>query len=195
MLYGLLLSATRDTTFIMKAFRQLVHDLNTPIIWLFWGILCLVVLDVLSQLSGNTSKYGYLVGKVMIEAFFYSLFFAIWSDVFQSRRLKQHLQLVQKVKNIKQYAMQPIYIVKFYIVVNNIVILYYASYCVCICYCSFSCLLFVKVSSFVVSCSMQNSHVYINNSQKQNKSIDAIIKWEYSEKPKVSSNQWVILHE
>lgn len=193
MLYTRLLTFTQDSSFLMRSFRQLVSDLNAPIVWLFWAILLLVGLDIIGQLAGNSTKYGYLVGKVMIEAFFYSLFFAIWSEVF-SNNWKSNFKRLNQIKNIKQHALKPTNLIRLYIIMNNIFVIYYASVYICISYCIFSGCLFYKVSSFIMSCSVNDSHVYINSHSTNNKQcVDAIIKWEYSEKPQ-SNGQWIMLN-
>lgn len=195
-LYTSVLNFTQDSSFLLRSFRQLVTDLNTPIVWLFWGIMFMVILDIAHQLSGGVSKYGYLVGKVMIEAFFYSLFFAIWTDVFNKKNIKDHVSLVNKTRkllNIRMYISQPKFIISSYLFINNMTIIYYASIYVCIISTVTTICVYMHVSKIILSCSLNNSHVYINNT-KHNEPIDAIIKWEYSNvSKKQDSNNWILV--
>lgn len=196
---GIIYNVLQDSSYLMKSFRQLVNDLNIPIVWLFWGILLLVVIDVFHQLSGDATKYGYLVGKVMIEAFFYSLFFAIWGDFFHKRNLRNNINLLNKVKSIsnaKSYLTKPQYILGVYFMVNNILVVLYVPNFMCIGYVIFSCILFVRLSYFIVPYTFNNSHMYVQNKNIQNQSVDAIINWEYSSIPPQHQNQqsqWVLL--
>ena len=196
MLYNKLFSLAQDSSFLMQNFRQLVSDLNAPIVWLFWGILALVVLDVVHQLSGDSSKYGFMVGKVMIEAFFYSLFFAIWSDFFQKQNLRSNINLINNARrllNLKEYVSRPKFIITVYFMLNNCLVIWYTSVYMCISYCAFSCIIFVKLSSLIVPYTMSNSQMYVNN-PSNNKNVDAIIKWEYSKAPQpTAQTNWVIL--
>ena len=198
-LYNSVVNITNDSSIIMNNIRQLVSDLNRPIIWLFWGILLLVIIDVYQQISGNSSKYGYMVGKVMIEAFFYSLFFAIWTDFFQSRKLKQRLNIVNKTKhilNIKNYIKQPKFFVCIYILTNISIVIYYCNMIFSIIYVLTSFILFIKFSSMIMvsSYSTNNSHVYLSHNNN-NKNIDAIIKWEYSNVKKDTNSNWVMVYD
>lgn len=200
-LYNGVLNFTQDSSFLMRSFRQLVTDLNKPIVFMFWGILVLVVLDVFHQLMGDSTKYGYLVGKVMIEAFFYSLFFAIWSDVFQRKNWKTNVKLMngaRQVFNIKKYFAQPKVVIGVYFIMNNALVIYYASINVCILYCIFSAIIYFRISSLIMPYALNDSHVYVQTNGIQNlnnQQVDAIIKWEYSNVPKSSSNNnnWIIL--
>tara|TARA_A100001015_G_C15036218_1_gene736371 strand:- start:42 stop:653 length:612 start_codon:yes stop_codon:yes gene_type:complete len=197
-LYTGILNITKDSSFLLQSFRQLVQDVNMPIVYLFWGILFLVVLDIFHQLSGDATKYGYLVGKVMIEAFFYSLFFAIWTDYFQKRKLMSKVTLLNKTRKLlklKSKITQPKFIFSFYFFVNNIIIVYYCPFYVFCFYFVCSFFIFLKMSRSIVPyiLNTNDSHMYVNT--KTNKdNIDAIIKWEYAPLPSSSSSQnWVIL--
>ena len=197
-LYNSVVNITNDSSIIMNNVKQLVSDLNKPIIWLFWAILSLVLIDVYQQISGNSSKYGYMVGKVMIEAFFYSLFFAIWTDFFQNKRLKQRLNIVNKTKrilNIKKYILQPKFVLCIYFISNSSIVIYYCNWMISIFYILVSSCLFFKLLSMIMlsSYSTNNSHVYL--SQNNNKTVDAIIKWEYSNVNKDSNNNWVMVYD
>ena len=196
---GILYNVLQDSSFLVKTFRQLINDLNIPIVWLFWGILFLVVIDIFHQLSGDATKYGFLVGKVMIEAFFYSLFFAIWGDFFHKRNLRNNVILFQKTKkllNVKSYIMKPQFTIGLYFIINNILVIWYIPNTVCIGYVIFSCIVFARLSHLIVPYTMNDSHIYVQkNKHIQNQSVDAIINWEYSPAPTVQNqqSQWVLL--
>lgn len=197
-LYNSVVNITNDSSIIMNNMRQLVSELNKPIVWLFWGILSLVLIDIYQQLSGNSSKYGYIVGKVMIEAFFYSLFFAIWTEFFQNKKLHQRLDIVKKTKriiNIKKYIFQPRCYVCIYFISNMCIIIYYCTLLFSICYIVVSTYLLMKLSSMIMlSYSSHNSHVYLSHNNN-NKNVDAIIKWEYSNVKKDTCNNWVMVYD
>jgi len=196
-LYTGILNITKDSSFLLQSFRQLVQDVNMPIVYLFWGILFLVVLDIFHQLSGDATKYGYLVGKVMIEAFFYSLFFAIWTDYFQKRKLMSKVTLLNKTRKLlklKSKIIQPKFIFSIYFLSNNIIVVYYCPFYIFILYFTCSFIIFFKISKMIVPyvLNTNDSHIYVNNSKRQ-QNIDAIIKWEYAPLPSSSSQNWVIL--
>lgn len=195
-LYTGILNITKDSSFLLQSFRQLVQDVNMPIVYLFWGILFLVVLDIFHQLSGDATKYGYLVGKVMIEAFFYSLFFAIWTDYFQKRKLMSKVTLLNKTRKLlklKSKVIQPKFILSIYFLSNNIIIVYYCPFYIFLLYFTSSLILLFKLSKTIVPyvLNTNDSHIYVNNAKKE-QNIDAIIKWEYAPLPSSSQN-WVIL--
>ena len=196
LLYNRLLTITHDSSYILQSFRQLVSDLNTPLVWLFWVILILVTLDVIHQMTSDSTKYGFLIGKVMIEAFFYSLFFAIWSDFFQKRSLRNNMNLVNKVRrviSIKKYIFQPRFFIGIYFFINNTLICMYTSFYIFVPYMIVSCILFRHILSLIVPYTMSDSQMYVNSTHK-NQSVDAIIKWEYSKAPSQKNQaNWVIL--
>lgn len=191
-----LVNIAQDSSFLVRSFRQLIHDLSRPMLWLFWAILALVGLDIFQQLQGGTGKYGYMVGKVMLEAFFYSLFFAIWNDYFQKRKMRSHLKTLNTVRqsikhiDIMKYVNEPKYLMGVYFVINNAIVVWYVPLFTCVTYCFISCILLFRIMSFFVPCNVNQSHVYVNT-RGNSQPIDAIIKWDYSYVQ--NNSNWVIL--
>ena len=191
-----LVNIAQDSSFLVRSFRQLIQDLSKPMLLLFWGILALVSLDVFQQLQGGAGKYGYMAGKVMLEAFFYSLFFAIWNDYFQRKKLHSHLKTLNTIRqsvkhtDILKYVNEPKYLMGVYFFINNVIIVWYVPLFTCIVHSFISCILLFYIMSFFVPCNVNESHVYVNT-RKSSQSIDAIIKWDYSYVQ--NSSNWVIL--
>ena len=135
---------------------------------------------------------------MLFEAFFYSLFFAIWNDYFQRRKLQSHLKTLNTVKqtikniDVMKYINEPKYLIGFYFVINNVIIVWYAPLVMCIAYCIISCMILSCIMSFFVPCNVNQSHVYIHT-RETSQPIDAIIKWDYSHVQYTNTNNWVIL--
>ena len=77
-------NAANETAYVAREIKESLTKLIKPLICVVWGIVALVYLDVYNNASNNTGSpfYSFYIGKVLLEAFFYALFFALWGDIF-----------------------------------------------------------------------------------------------------------------
>ena len=202
--YDCILRITDDSSHIVRDIRNMVLHMNAPLIYLLWGTMLLVYLDVINQVIGNPVKYSFVVGKTMFEALFYSLFFVLWTELLANTKWRERFRFLQmginKVKHIPINKNK--LLVLSYATFHNLIIFIYTTRLIYTLHCIFTCAIYYYMSSQVCTFIIENTHLYatplcknknMNEKDDINHGVDAIIKWEYSEKPINSSNNWVIL--
>ena len=201
MLYTHILQLTQNSSSLIREIQSVVTHFNTPLLWLFWGIMALVYVDLFNNISGTPVKYGFIISKVMFEAFFYSLFFAIWGDVLNQTTFKQRLLMIkelrQKMNSVIQnnVSLHVFHVLSFYFAFNYMIIMYFASWYFTLVYALFSTFIYKYISKYTYNIHYYDNHIYTTNENKINESFDAIIKWEYnSVKPAVQTNNWIIVN-
>ncbi len=197
--YNCILRFTDDSLHIVRDMRTMLNNMNTPLVWLLWGIMALVYVDVINQFTGNPMKYTFTVGKVMFEALFYSLFFVIWGDLFKQSSWKQRFSVItQPIKIIRSLHInrnKTIFLL--YVLFHNFIFLIYTTWTLYIIQTIISLGLYIYLLKKMCTYTVEDTQIYatpINNTGGESHDVDAIIKWEYSKAPPKTTNSWIILN-
>ncbi len=204
-LYAHAIRLTQNSTMLLNEIRNMLLHFNTPLLWMLWGILILVYLDIVNHITGSPLQYGFIISKLMLEAFFYSLFFAIWGDVLNQTSWRQRVVFIKSIKqNYLLYLqrlkhtkvkLQLSNIISFYFACNFFIIVHYASWTVSLCYAIISSFCYRYISQYMYYFACENNQVYAKQGNANNSdNFDAIIKWEYSECKKTDQvSNWILV--
>ena len=202
MLYAHVLQLTEHSSSLIKEIRMMVTHFNTPLLWLFWGIMGLVYLDIFNNIYGNPLRYGFMISKVMFEAFFYSMFFAMWGDVMNQTNLRQRIAFIKKIRNAlkvillkrNDLSIHISHVLSLHFAINYAIVMYYSSWYFTLFYAFISSFTYRYISKYIYNITIEDNHVYTSSKSSRDEKFDAIIKWEYSKLPNNSQNyNWILI--
>lgn len=180
-------NAANETAYVAREIKESLTKLIKPLICVVWGIVALVYLDVYNNASNNTGSpfYSFYIGKVLLEAFFYALFFALWGDIFTEYPLRTRLKFIndgyKKIQNVD--LTQESFIIPVFFGSSCLVIAIWGPFWICIVHGAMSGIVYQKINKSIIlrpnDYTIEGNHLYRKKEDK-GETVDAIIKWDYT---------------
>lgn len=200
-----------NSSVLMNELQKIVVKINTPFYWMLWGIMILVYIDVINNVIGGPLMYTHLIGKLMIEAFFYALFFGLWTEYLKSNTWKDKLIFINNsLKNpySLRTVLKPIHIFHLYFWSVCAFISFFVPLWVTCVHIALNGCMYKYMSKRFLSFTTSHNQihmVYSKDIYRKENEIDAIIKWDYGSVPITNTNvnvnhapnssEWLFLYE
>ena len=182
-------NAANETAYVARELKESLVKLNKPLVCVVWGIVCMVYIDVYNSASNNngTPFYSFYIGKVLLEAFFYALFFALWGDIFTEYPIKTRLKFIndsyKKIQNI-DFSQDSLIIPSFF-GSSCLLIALWCPFWICIIHGAMSGVVYQKVNKSIIlrpnDYTIDGNHLY-RHKETKGETVDAIINWDYTPK-------------
>ena len=180
-------SAANESSIVMREVKESLTKLIKPLICVVWGIVGLVYIDVYNNASTGTGTpfYSFYIGKVLLEAFFYALFFALWGDIFTEYPLRTRLKFIndgyKKIQNVD--LTQDSILMPLFFGSSCLVIAIWGPFWICIIHGAMSGIVYQKINKSIIlrpnDYTIEGNHLYRKKEDK-GETVDAIIKWDYT---------------
>lgn len=203
-------SAANESSVVMREVKDSLSKLSKPLVCVIWGIVGVVYLDIYNNAStGNTIQfYSSCIGKVLLEAFFYALFFALWNDIFTEYPLRSRLKFInvtyKKIQNID--LSQDSILIPTFFGSSCVIVSIWSPFWICIIHGALSGVVYQKINKSIIlrpnDYTIDGNHLYRKKEYK-GQTVDAIIKWDYTPKSEnkiigykeetTSKKEWVFI--
>tara|TARA_Y100000389_G_scaffold202053_1_gene246371 strand:- start:6567 stop:7244 length:678 start_codon:yes stop_codon:yes gene_type:complete len=179
-------NAANEGSVVMREVKDSLVKLNKPLVCVVWGIVALIYLDVYNNVSNNEKgpAYSFYIGKVLLEAFFYALFFALWGDIFNEYPLRRRLKFLNETyKRIQSLDLtEDSFLIPFFFGSSCVVISLCAPFWICIIHGALSGIVYQKINKSIIlrpnDYTIDGNHIY-RHKEIKGETVDAIIKWDY----------------
>ena len=182
-------NAANETAYVAREVKESLTKLIKPLVCVVWGIVGLIYLDVYNNVSNSdgATVYSFCIGKVLLEAFFYALFFALWGDIFNEYPLRSRLRFINdSYKKIQTLDLtQDSILMPVFFGSSCLIIAIWAPFWICIIHGAMSGIVYQKVNKSIIlrpnDYTIEGNHLYRKKEDK-GETVDAIINWDYTPK-------------